>query len=79
MVCSNSVSFSHHFFDITTFTVYATACTGKGVGSSLKLEEQKIGLLWRVREREPIRGGARSGSPGGTAPGGGSGGFADPG
>jgi len=48
----------------------------RGVGSSLKLGEQKGGLLRRAREREPITGvwgRAHSGGPGGRAPGGRSG------
>jgi len=53
--------------------VVCVSVRDRGVGSSLKLEEQKGGLLWRTREREPIKRGsggtAPSGSPGCRAPG----------
>jgi len=35
----------------------------RGVGGSLKLGEQKGGLLWRAREREPVTGGLEAEPP----------------
>ena len=46
--------------------VVCVSVRDRGVGSSLKLEEQKGGLLWRTREREPIKRGSGAQPPAGV-------------
>ena len=56
VVCSNNVSISRHFFDTTTFSVYATACRAPNLEKSDDVTHGTFTCTRQMRKQVDWRG-----------------------